>query len=436
MAGWFCNGIYLAVYLLLTPWIVYRRRAAGRPLGNWRQRVLGLVPKRESNRLCMWIHAVSVGEVNQLGMLLPALQQQFPNWEFVISTTTATGQQLARKKFPRLTTFYFPIDFSWAVHRAFRRVRPSLLLLTELEIWPNLIRQSDQQNIPVAIVNGRLSHSSFTRYRRARRILKSTFAGLNLVTAQNQDYANRFIELGCPAKRVHVTGSIKFDAQPPRPNRQTVTALMRGAGLRPDDVVWVAGSTQDPEEQIVAQVYRSLKPRFPMLRLVLVPRHPHRASQVASMLEQTQLTVVRRSEFGLQPADRDRVVLVDTIGELNDWWNIAAMAFVGGSLGRRGGQNMIEPALAGKPMCFGPNTWNFADVVELLRQADAATVVVDRQELEKFVVDCLADPDAARVRGRRAQQLVVSQRGATQRIVRHLQQLVSSQSRSAKHRAA
>ena len=364
------------------------------------------------------------------------MRRKHADWQFVVSTTSRAGYELARKKYADLTVFYCPLDFSWAVRTAMRRVRPSLLVLAELELWPNLIAAAKQYGAGVAIINGRLSDHSFPRYRRIRPLVSRVLRQIDLIAAQNAESAERFRVLGAPADRVHVTGSLKYDgAQTDRDNPRTA-ALRQLAGFADDDIVFLAGSTQEPEEQIAIDIFRRLSPTHPRLRLVLVPRHPERFDAVAKLLDASGLLLgatLAVNEFnfsGLAATQRvarqQPILLVDTVGELGAWWGTAQIAFVGGSFGSRGGQNMIEPAAYGAAVSFGPNTWNFRDIVANLLAADAAVVVDDGQSLEAFVRRCLDDPQFAATLGERAQALVRSQLGATDRTTALLETLLKT----------
>ena len=412
----------------MSPLIVYRRLIQGRSLGNFQQRFLGQVPALDSNTSGprIWLHAVSVGEVNLLAPIIDRLQQQYPVCQIAISTTTATGMQLARQKYAEHTTFFFPIDFSWAMKSALKRIQPDLLVFTELELWPNLIRLADQQNVPVTVVNGRLSESSFGGYRRFRWILSGTFERLALVTAQNDDYAKRFIAMGCRAERVHAVGSIKFDNANATVSSTLLDDLRDSINMRPDDVLFVAGSTQLPEESLAAKSWLQLREQFPQLRLVIVPRHPHNGPTIKRDLLNLGVDCNLRSENSDKVTSRNQVLIADTIGELTGWWSLASIAFVGGSFGKRGGQNMIEPAACGANVCFGPKTKNFRKVVEQMRAKDVATVVNTEEELQAFVRRCLNDPVWATRRGAKAKQFVDSQRGAIDRTIDLLQAVFDS----------
>jgi 3-deoxy-D-manno-octulosonic-acid transferase len=420
------NLIYLALLLLAAPLLVIESLRTGKYREGWAQKFLGRVPLRNSDRPCAWLHAVSVGEVNLLKTLIAELASRHPDWQCVISTTTLTGYRLAKSRYPDLSVFYCPLDFSWAVRTAMRRIRPNLLVLAELELWPNLIWAAGQHGARVAVVNGRLSDKSYRGYRRIRRLIAPVLARLDLVAAQTGQYAERFLALGACTEVVYVSGSLKFDgAQTNRQNPVTV-GLRKLAGFLDDDCVFLAGSTQWPEEQLALATYRELVSEHPRLRLVIVPRHPERFNEVAELLDSSGLAWQRRSALesgGIVPSAR--VLLVDRVGELGVWWGAASVGLVGGSLGKRGGQNMIEPAAYGVATCFGPQTHNFRDVVSLLLAADAAVVVRDGAELTDFVRRALVDPAFAAALGAQAQKVVSSQLGATSRTVDLLSQTLS-----------
>lgn len=412
------NCVYLLLLVALAPWFAVQSLLRGKYREGFAAKLLGLVPRRTSNRRCVWFHAVSVGEVNLLGPLVEQIGERHAGWECVVSTTTMTGYALARTRYPDLCVFYCPLDFSWSVRNAIRRVRPDVLVLAELELWPNLVRAAGEIGAKVAIVNGRLSDRSFRGYRRIRPIVARLLTRVDLIAAQNEEYAERFLALGAAEESVRVTGSIKFDnAATDRDNPKT-KRLRELAGISATDIVFLAGSTQHPEESLALAAFAKLAPDWPNLRLILVPRHPDRFDEVAALLDASGICWQRRSSLGGPAADpQARALLVDTVGELGAWWGTAHIAVVGGSLSRRGGQNMIEPAAYGAAVAFGPNTWNFRDVVAALLAADAAKVVRNGEEMAEFVRWVLASPDAAAAMGARAQRLVRGQLGATERTI-------------------
>jgi 3-deoxy-D-manno-octulosonic-acid transferase len=418
------NVVYLAVIAVCSPLIVWQSLRTGKYREGFREKLLGLVPRREGNATCVWVHAVSVGEVNLISVLLRELRVAHSDWQFVVSTTSRTGYELARKKYAELSVFYCPLDFSWAVRNAMRRVRPTILVLAELELWPNLIKAAKDHGARVAITNGRMSDNSFPGYRRVRPLVAGVLRQIDVIAAQNDESADRFRALGASANRVFVTGSLKYDGAQTDRNNPRTQSLRQLANIADDDIIFLAGSTQEPEEQYAIDIFRRLVPHHPRLRLILVPRHPERFDAVAKLLEASGLTWRRRTELTNQPPTASRILLVDSIGELGAWWGAAHIAFVGGSFGDRGGQNMIEPAAYGNAVSFGPNTRNFRDIVAALTTADGAVVVHNAEELEAFVRRCLTDPQYANAVGTRAQQLVQTQLGATGRTVALLDTLV------------
>ncbi len=419
--------VYLLAIWAASPWLIYGAIRQGKYREGYAEKLGGRVPVREGARPCAWFHAVSVGEVNLLQTLLDRFNANFPGWDCVISTTTKTGFDLARKKYSGHTVFYCPLDFSWAVQTALQRIRPDLLILAELELWPNLVRLAKERNCQVAIVNGRLSGQSFRGYERLRWLFAPILRQVDLIAVQNDEYAARFRKLigdGDP-QRIRVTGSVKFDGtQTDRQN--TATCQLRElAGIAADDVVFLAGSTQEPEEELALAAFRECQARHPRLRLLLAPRHVTRCEDISVMLNRAGLPWQRRTSLDAQGANpQARILLIDTIGELAAWWGTAQIAFVGGSMGSRGGQNMIEPAGYGAAVSFGPKTNNFRDIVRLLLDCDGAVVVPSGGELTEFVRSCLEQPQWARSLGQRAQQLVISQQGAADRTMQLLRDLL------------
>lgn len=430
------NLVYLALLAAASPILLWRSFRTGKYRRGFAAKFLGLVPERASDRPCIWLHAVSVGEVNLLGTLIGELRRRRPEWEFVISTTTATGYEIATSKYKDHTVFYCPLDFSWAVRTAMRRVRPSLVVLAELELWPNLIAAAQASGAKVAIVNGRLSDRSFRGYRRLGWFVRPVLARLDVVAVQTEQYAERFRALGARENAVLVTGSLKFDGARTDRNNADTRRLSALAGIKPDDAVFLAGSTQAPEEELALAAFQQLSSRYPQLRLILVPRHPERFGEVASLLESSGMAWIRRSELDSTRTFAARILLVDRMGELGAWWGAAQIAYVGGSMGPREGQNMIEPAAYGAAVSFGPRTRNFRDVVALLLDREAAQVVHNSQDLTAFVERCLTEPSFAATFGQRAQQVVQSQLGATAKTCERLVKLVAETVNDAERRNA
>lgn len=425
MFTWLLNFVYLALVLAASPYLVWAAATKGKYREGFSEKFLGLVPRRpEGTSQHLWLHAVSVGEVNLLAPLIKDLQQVYPGVTFHITTTTKAGYDLAKTKYAEHTVSYAPLDFSWAVNRAYQNIQPDAVLLAELELWPNLIRFADRHDAKIAVVNGRLSEKSFRGYTRIGFLVGPLLNRLDWIGVQDETYAQRFIDLGADPDKVHVTGSIKFDGiTPDRQNARTL-AFRELAGLAENDIVWLAGSTQIGEEPIILEAFQAARQQVPGLKLLIVPRHPHRFDEVASLLQSQSVTFQRRSQLIPNSPGQSSILLIDSVGELSAWWGTADIAFVGGSLGNRGGQNMIEPAAYGAAVAVGPNTWNFKDVVERLRAADALTVIHDAESLAAFVVKASLDTTWQTQQGERAKQVVLAQQGATARTIQGLKPLL------------
>ena len=439
MKSWLFNLIYFGLLTVFSPLLLYRALKQGKYRRGFKQKYFGRIPRRRNvlkgrdadKTFVLWFHAVSVGEVNLLRPLLQRIRETKPDWCCVVSTTSQTGSDVATKLYgEHHTVFYCPLDFSWAVDKAMQRLRPNMLVLAEQELWPNLIDAAKRYGAKVAVVNGRMSEEGYKRYLWVRPLLVSMFRRLDAVASQNDVYAGWFRRLGASSDAIHVIGSMKFDgAVSDRSNPATIR-LRELAGIAENDIVFLAGSTQSPEESFAIDVYEHLKAEFPRLRLILVPRHPERFDEVVAILDSRKVLWERRSLLKdpsegeptesldggcTHKAVRPRILLVDTIGELGAWWGTASIAFVGGSMGTRDGQNMIEPAAYGAAVCFGPKTKNFTDIVDLLLRSDAAQIVHDQREMELFVRRMLEEPDFAQRLGGNARRLVEEQLGATER---------------------
>lgn len=430
MIGWTLNLIYAGLLAMLSPWLVARGIARRRRPVAWREKLFGQLPARENfDSPLVWFHAVSVGEVLLLKPLVEALRRRGDEMQIVVTTTTPTGHAVAIEKLPGCLVTWMPLDFTWSVRRALRRVRPDLVVLVELELWPNFIRSCRQAEIPLTLINGRLSDRSFRGYHRLRPLMTSLWKSFAALHVQTDDYARRFIGLGAEPEQVHVTGSIKFDGVQTDRDSPAISELRRSLGIAPHEQVFIAGSTIAPEEEMALASWIELQREFPDLRLIVVPRHRERFDEVAALIASHGLPLVRRSKSAgeeSQTAGSPPVVLLDTLGELSTCWGLADFAFVGGSLTpRRGGQNMIEPAAFGAAVMFGPHTRNFRSVVESLLAAEAARVVRDGEELTRTLRELLNQPWQAARMGQNACRVVLAQQGATERTVDQLVSLLS-----------
>jgi 3-deoxy-D-manno-octulosonic-acid transferase len=438
------NVAYLLAGVAVSPLVLYRVVRHGRYRTGWGQR-FGRVQRRAPSRRCIWLHAVSMGEVNAAQTLVAEIAKQLPDLEIVISTTTDTGFARAGKLFSaKWSVFYFPFDLSWVVRRAFNRLRPDLCLLMELEVWPNFIFTAHETGVPVVIVNGRISDRSFRRYRKVKGITRTFFSKLDLVLAQTPQYAERFRALGCPAERVLVTSSLKYDTAQVVDRVEGAEVLAGQLGLA-GAKLWVAGGTGDDEEQIILDVYKSLlrDGRFDGLRLAVVPRKPERFNEVADLIARMGFPLVRYSEIKGRrreeqgrdaratkdtagtPAPQMPVVLGDTMGDLRKFYSLATVIFVGRTLVPMGGSDMMEAAALGKCTIFGPHTFNFRQTVEVLLQGQGAVQVRDKDDLQKAMEKCLSDPAYAAKIARAGQAVIRQNQGATARTMEVLRRVLT-----------
>ena len=382
---------------------------------------------REGGAPAVMIHAVSLGEMNATRALVRALSDARPELHFIVSTTTDTGFGRGGELYgsdPRVTLIRYPLDFSGAISRVLDGLRPDLVVLMELEVWPNFLVHCERRGIPVLLINGRLTESSYRNYRFGRPLVSRMFRRLAAVCAQDDTYAKRFVALGAPAERVRITGTMKFDTAEVADRIEGDQQLARAVGLKPgEERIWVCGSTGPGEEAMILERFKSMDAR---LRLVLVPRKPERFDEVAELIRGEDFSLVRRSAPGADEGrgtrDRPPVVLGDTMGELRKFYSIADVVFVGRTLvdlgARQRGSDMIEPAALGKPVVVGPYTHNFADAMNRFKAADAVRVIHDAAGLERAVSEVLKSPDNAAAMGRRGQEVVRREQGATARHVK------------------
>ncbi|MEO5344041.1 MAG: lipid IV(A) 3-deoxy-D-manno-octulosonic acid transferase [Gammaproteobacteria bacterium SHHR-1] len=417
---------YNSILRLATPMIFLRLlwRSRKNPVyrQKWRQRLghcpITMIPG------CLWIHAVSVGEAQAAEPLVRQLLQRYPEREILLTTTTPTGADHVLKLYgERVHHCYFPIDLPRAVGRFLDRVQPGLLLLMETEIWPNLLQTCRERDIPSLLANARLSEKSARRYAKAGDLTQQVFGWIDCIAAQSEADAARFRSLGVAPQRVQVTGSLKFDLNLPASLYEQAEVLRRGFGQqRP---VWVAASTRDGEEALILQAQRDLLQRLPHALLILVPRHPERFDAVESLCRQRGFVVQRRSRQPQCQADC-QVYLGDSMGELPLLLAAADAAFVGGSLVPLGGHNVLEAAVLGKPVCFGPHMFNFAAISQLLLDAGAASRVQGPGELAELMARWLSDASLREQLGERGRAVVEANRGAGQRLLGLIAELLGS----------
>ncbi len=396
-------------------WIV-RSKTRKKVLDAFSQRMGNVAPRAGQSRAAM-IHAVSVGELNAARTLVEQLKAAHPDLQLIISTTTETGYQRSQELYAGrndITLIHYPLDFTAAVVRVLDYLKPSLVILMELELWPNFIAQCWLRKIPVVLANGRITAPSFRNFRIGSFLTTRMFSRLSAVGAQEQTYAERFIQLGADPAKTTVTGTMKFDTSPASADVPGAPEL--AADMKLASPLWVCGSTGPGEEEIVLGVYKALLTDHPNLQLAIIPRKPDRFDEVAALIEKHGFACMRRTDPAAVSGEGKTVVLGDTMGELRKFFALADVAFVGRSLvdlgDKQHGSDMIEPCAIGKPTIVGPHTGNFLEPMNAFRAADAIVEVATADELQAAVARLLAEPGEI---GKRAQQVVQQQRGATAR---------------------
>lgn len=417
------TALLAAGLLVSLPYWLMQRLRHGKYRAGLGER-LGRIPQRlaaQPARPAIWIHAVSVGEVLAVNELATELTKRFPQHRLVVSTTTDTGQRLARTRFGAENVFYFPLDFAFAIRPYLRLLQPELVVIAETEFWPNFLRLAHASGARIAVVNARISDRSLSGYRRFRYFLARVLQNVDIFLTQTGEDATRLEEIGAPAERIHVTGNLKFDV--PAPTAPPIIASLRGAFQQASTgPVIVCGSTVDGEEPILLQAFVNVLASHPRAVMILAPRHPERFGEVAKLLEQLGIRFSRRSLWSGDPIDGG-VFLIDTIGELAALYALADIAFVGGSLVPRGGHNIIEPALHCVPIVVGNHTENFRDIVSLFQSRDAVRVV-GPAEFPLVLMELISNPAERIALGRRAGETLRAQMGATQRTLQALKKLL------------
>jgi 3-deoxy-D-manno-octulosonic-acid transferase len=421
MIVFFYNIALLAGLLLSAPWWLWRMATTEKYREGLRER-LGSVPERlrglGSGAPVIWVHAVSVGEVLAVSRFVAELDRELPGHRVVVSTTTRTGHALARERFGTERVFYCPLDLPWATRAYLNALLPKMLILAETEFWPNLLNGCFRRQIPVLVVNARISDRSWPRYMRLRRLWRPLLSRLAAVLAQSEVDAARLKAIGCVAEQVSVVGNLKFDVRAAEESEATRLLKHLGLGLR----FFVAGSTLEGEETALLEVWPTLLTADPQLALALAPRHPERFGAVAALLEASGIPRVRRSEWkgknaeSVNPLRGGQVVLLDSIGELASVYSLATVAFVGASLVPAGGHNPLEPAQFGVPIVMGPHYANFRAITEDLI-AHNAIRIADKDQLVQALIDLLGHPAEAEAMGERGRRVFEQQAGATARCI-------------------
>lgn len=433
-------GLYTALatlgFLAASPYFLWRAIRHGKYLGSLGQR-FGFLPisvniDREPS---IWIHAVSVGEVLTTRALVDDLRARHPGLRVFLSTTTLTGQQVARTRLSEADgIFYFPFDLPWVVNRLLDILQPRLFVMMETEIWPNLLRACRRRGVRTVLVNGRISSRSYPRYRLLRPFFRRVLGDIDRCCMQSDESARRIVALGADPSRVVVTGSLKFDSldwPPPGSHAQGRDRVLRYFRVPDDRLVLVAASTLRGEDRAVLAAFHRLRADRAGALLILAPRHPERFAEVEALARGEGFRVVRRTDLRVDAEPRADVVVLDTIGELARLFQVATLVFVGGSLVDAGGHNILEPAVFGKPIVFGPHMENFSEIAETFLAHAAAVQVTSADELGRVLADLAADPVRRASLGAAARALVEANRGAGARTLSAIDELLPPRPRGA-----
>jgi 3-deoxy-D-manno-octulosonic-acid transferase len=420
------SAIVVVAFVIGLPWFAYQAIRYKKYVASFGPR-MGYLPVsfNVDGDDSIWIHAVSVGEVLTARPIITDLRKRYPGLRLFLSTTTIAGQQLARRSLQNVdAVFYFPFDLGIVVRRTLDLVRPKLFIMMETEIWPVLLRECRLRGVKTALVNGRLSSRSFPRYRFIRPFMRRVLSDIDRFCVQSDESARRFIELGADPGRVVVTGSVKFDSlDSPGPGRARERVL-RYFRIAPSRPVIVAGSTMKGEEAAVLRAFRRVRATSPNALLVLAARHPERFAEVEQLCRQEGWKTMRRTELAIDAEPRADIVVLDTIGELATLYQLGTVVFVGGSLVPTGGHNVLEPAVFGKPIVFGPHMDNFREIADGFAAAGAAVRLDDEAHLDRVLVDLLGDPVKRARLGAGARALVEANRGAKDKTMTALEPLL------------
>lgn len=430
--------LFSLALLLFLPQFLYQALRHRKYITGLKQR-FGFVPTSRGTRPVIWLHCVSVGEVMAAKPFAQTLMTEYEDFDLVVSTTTVTGQRIAQDIFRDLaqSIFFFPLDLPWTIRAAVTRIRPALLLLMETEIWPQLIRVCHRKQIPIAIINGRISPVSFRRYQSIKRFLARTLNQLSMAVMQTDEDADRLKQLGISSTLIHVSGNLKFDAPETDARLRLLSdSLGERYNLSPTSgrPLIVAASTHPTEEKILLAAYRLLRTRAPnsKARLLIAPRHPERFTEVARLLASAEFTHVRRSSASEASDQQADIILLDSIGELRAVYSLAPIVFVGGSIAPTGGHNILEPALESCCIITGPHTANFASITKTFVEAQAIiqlSVMDDEKYSEVLAENFIAlldDEDLRSAYGAKAHRLIKQHRGASHRTLEFLKPLIEN----------
>jgi len=390
---------------------------------KWHER-FGFINWKNSNKPLIWIHAVSVGEVNAAKPIVSFLLKKYPHYQIIITTVTPTGANTVLQCYDdNVKNFYLPYDVPFCVRKFIQKINPSILIIMETEIWPNLYQTCHYVNVPIFIINARLSQKSMKGYQLVSTLTKNTLKFVDKIAAQTEVDAERFIALGAQHEKVSVVGNLKFDIAIPQSIKEEAEPLRHYFSVnRP---VWMAASTHPGEEEIILNAHKRILSKYPDAILILAPRHPERSEKLSLLCKKMNFSLVRRTEE-ISFDSNHNVFLLDTLGELQLYYAASEVAFVGGSLVNTGGQNMLEPASLNLPIITGPYAYNFFEVSRLLLENEALLLAANDEQLALNVIELLSDANRRHVMGERAKAVILVNRGSSERAAALIEPYLSS----------
>lgn len=410
------NLLLTLLLFLFAPILLYKMLIKGRYREGFMER-LGFLPAEVSRwrtEDVIWIHAASVGETAAAASLVTELKERYPDYKILFSTMTDTGRDLAHKSIDEAEEIiYFPLDFPWIVNKVLDQIRPELVIMIETELWPNFLKAAKKFDCKTMVASGRISDGSLKSYKYFKSLLKKVLANIDILSMQSEQDADRILELGAVKERVYNNGNIKFDQEYGESGAKLESKLYDRFKLSPEQPVVVMGSTHDDEEQQLISVYQRLKDNFPELVMILAPRYIKRKEEITELYSQAGIDLVCRTE--IEQRTDEPVILLDTIGELAQVYSIADLVFVGGSLIKRGGHNILEPAAHGKLVFFGPHMFNFKDNTRMVLEHGVGIQVGDADELAEKMLYYLKHQDELEAKGRQARRMIEANQGAAER---------------------
>jgi len=423
------NTVFTIGFLLVWPHLLYRMWKRGQVWRKIGERFSiyerGTIRKLASFQEPLWIHAVSVGEIKMAIPLINEIRKKRPHQDVVLTTTTVTGRRIGEEiRDDHTLMLYHPLDLCWCVRKAFRLIRPQMLILVDQELWPNHLWEAKASGVPVWVVNARMSDRSMKRFRTFRGLLRPLLRELNLVCLQMNEDVERYRRAGFPPHRLFVTGSLKFDVGLQPGESEMIKELREQTSWSANELILLAGSTHSGEEKILIEQFCRMKPQYPDLRLVLVPRHVERTPEIVELVENAGLSYIRRTDVVHSGSTPD-VFIVNTTGELAHLYHFADINFIGKSLCGKGGQNFIEAARAGKPVLFGPEMSNFRDLLRLFKAADAILQIKDEDELETMIRELISSPAKRKKYGDAAAEVCQQHAGTKEKLSLMIAQALS-----------